>query len=111
MTQAFRVDFSQSKLVSPVEADYVRRVLRRMQRPDSVPVGLAVAREIAQREGFKAVVAGDLQQVGPSLLVSAQLVNAAVGRGARDRARDGPRLHRDRRRGGSGLQTAPSEDR
>jgi tetratricopeptide (TPR) repeat protein len=76
---AFRVDFQQSKLVSPVEADYVRRVLRRMQRPDSVPVDLAVAREIAQREGFKAVIAGELQQVGPSLLVSAQLVNAQSG--------------------------------
>jgi tetratricopeptide (TPR) repeat protein len=79
VTQAFRVDFSQSKLVSPVEADYVRRVLRRMQRPDSVPLNLTLAREIAQREGFKAVVAGELQQVGPSLLVSAQLVNAASG--------------------------------
>jgi tetratricopeptide (TPR) repeat protein len=91
VTQAFRVDFSQSKLVSPVEADYVRRVLRRMQRPDSVPVGLDVAREIAQREGFKAVVAGELQQVGPSLLVSAQLVNAQTGEvlaTARETARD-----------------------
>jgi len=91
VTQAFRVDFQQSKLVSPVEADYVRRVLRRMQRPDSVPVGLEVAREIAQREGFKAVVAGELQQVGPSLLVSAQLVNAQTGEvlaTARETARD-----------------------
>ena len=91
VTQAFRVDFSQSKLVSPVEADYVRRVLRRMQRPDSVPVDLTVAREIAQREGFKAVVAGELQQVGPSVLVSAQLVNAQSGEvlaTARETARD-----------------------
>ncbi|HET9274986.1 MAG TPA: protein kinase [Gemmatimonadales bacterium] len=77
LTQAFRVDFSQSKLVSPVEADYVRRVLRRMQRPDSAAVTLTVAQEIAQREGFKAVIAGELQQVGPSLLVSARLVSAS----------------------------------
>jgi len=91
VTQAFRVDFSQSKLVSPVEADYVRRVLQRMQRPDSIPIDLTVAREIAQREGFKAVVAGELQQVGPSILVSAQLVNAESGEvlaTARETARD-----------------------
>jgi tetratricopeptide (TPR) repeat protein len=91
VTQAFRVDFTQSKLVSPVEADYVHRVLRRMQRPDSVPVDLTVAREIAQREGFKAVVAGELQQVGPSVLVSAQLVDAGSGEvlaTARETARD-----------------------
>ena len=72
VTQAFRVDFAQSKLVSPVEADYVHRVLRRMQRPDSIPVDLATAREIAQREGWKAVVAGELQQVGASVLVFRQ---------------------------------------
>jgi eukaryotic-like serine/threonine-protein kinase len=91
VTQAFRVDFSQSKLVSPVEADYVRRVLRRMQRPDSVPVSLELAREIAQRGGFKVVVGGELQQVGPSVLVSAQLVNAQSGEvlaTARETARD-----------------------
>ncbi len=91
VTQAFRVDFSQSKLVSPVEADYVRRVLKRMQRPDSIPVGLTVAREIAQREGWKAVVAGELQQVGPNVLVSAQLVNAQSGEvlaSVRETARD-----------------------
>jgi tetratricopeptide (TPR) repeat protein len=91
VTQAFRVDFSQSKLVSPVEGDYVRRVLRRMQRPDSIPVDLAVAREIAQREGWKAVVAGELQQAGPSVLVSAQLVSADSGTvlaTARETARD-----------------------
>ena len=95
VTQAFRVDFQQSKLVSPVEGDYVRRVLRRMQRPDSVPVDLTVAREIAQREGFKAVVAGELQQVGPSLLVSAQLVNAQSGEvlaTARETARDSTQI-------------------
>ncbi len=94
VTQAFRVDFQQSKLVSPVEADYVRRVLRRMQKPDSLPLTLDLAREIAQREGFKAVVSGELQQVGPSLLVSAQLVNAQSGEvlaTARETARDSTR--------------------
>ena len=91
VTHAFRVDFSQSKLVSPVEPDYVRRVLRRMQVPDSLPLSLASAREVAQREGWKAVVAGELQQVGPSLMVSAQLVNAQSGEvlaTARHAARD-----------------------
>ncbi len=91
VTQAFRVDFAQSTIVSPVEADYVRRVLRLMKQPDSVPVDLATARVIAQREGFKAVIAGELQQVGPSILVSAQLVSADSGQvlyTARATARD-----------------------
>src|SRR5436309_4800114 len=62
VTEAFRVDFSQSTLVSPVAADYVRRALRRMQRPDTASVDEGVAREIAQRAGIKAVVAGELRQ-------------------------------------------------
>jgi len=95
VTQAFRVDFAQSKLVSPVEPDYVRRVLRRMQRSDTGRVGLEMAREIAQREGFKAVVVGGIQQVGPSLLVSAELVSAESGEvlaTARETARDSTRI-------------------
>ncbi|MEO8452372.1 MAG: serine/threonine-protein kinase, partial [Gemmatimonadota bacterium] len=79
VTQAFRVDFAQSKLVSPVEPDYIRRVLRLMQRPDSIPLSLDVALDIAKRQGFKAVVAGDLRQAGPSIIVSAQLVSADSG--------------------------------
>jgi tetratricopeptide (TPR) repeat protein/tRNA A-37 threonylcarbamoyl transferase component Bud32 len=92
VTQAFRVDFAQSKLVSPVEADYLRRVLRLMKRPDSILVDLGTAREIAGRAGLiKAVIAGELQQVGPSILVSAQLVSADSGQvlaTARATARD-----------------------
>ncbi len=79
VTQAFRIDFAQSRLVSPVEHDYLRRVLRLMQRPDSAELTLEVAREIAQREGFKAIVAGGIQQVGASLLVTAQVVSAESG--------------------------------
>jgi tetratricopeptide (TPR) repeat protein len=95
VTEAFRVDFSQSTLVSPVEPDYVVRVLRRMQRPDTTAVDLGVAREIAQRSGIKAVVAGELRQAGPSLLISAQLVSAASGEVlaiARETARDSTRI-------------------
>lgn len=95
VTEAFRVDFSQSTLVSPVAADYVRRVLRRMQRPDTASVDEGVAREIAQRAGIKAVVAGELRQAGPSILISAQLVSAESGEVlaiARETARDSTRI-------------------
>src|SRR5256886_4709554 len=95
VTEAFRVDFSQSTLVSPVAADYVRRVLRRMQRPDTTSVDEGVAREIAQRAGIKAVVAGELRQAGPSILISAQLVSAESGEVlaiARETARDSTRI-------------------
>jgi tetratricopeptide (TPR) repeat protein len=90
-TQAFRIDLGQSKLVSVVEPTYVRQILRRMGRPDSIPLEPAVAREAAQRGGFKAVIAGELQQVGPSYLISAELISADSGTilaSGRETARD-----------------------
>ena len=79
VTQAFRVDFSQSRLIVPVEGDYLRRVLRRMQRPDSTALSLAVAREVAQREGLKAVVGGEIRAVAGRFLISAQLIQSDSG--------------------------------
>jgi len=79
VTQAFHVDLAQSRLVSPVDPEFVRRVLRRMQRPDTTTLTLDLAREVAQREGLQVVVAGQLQPVGPSVVVIAQLVTADSG--------------------------------
>jgi eukaryotic-like serine/threonine-protein kinase len=95
LTLAFRVDFGQAKLVSPVEDDWVRRVLQRMQRPDSVQVDLELAREIAQREGIRIVVAGEIRPVGPSMLITAQLVSAESGEvlaSVRETASDSTRI-------------------
>ncbi len=95
ITEAFRVDFSQSRLVSPLPADFVRRVLQRMQRAEVAEISPDLAREIAQREGIRVVVAGELSQVGPSLLVSARLVSAESGEvmaSARETARDSTRI-------------------
>jgi tetratricopeptide (TPR) repeat protein len=91
LTEAFRVDLAQSRLVSPAEPDYLRRALTRMQRPATTPITSAIAREIAQREGIKAVVEGEIQPVASALLVSAQIVSAETGEVlavARETARD-----------------------
>jgi hypothetical protein len=50
-----------------------------MQRPDSSAIDLTLAREIAQREGVKAVITGDIASVGPSFTFSAQIISAANG--------------------------------
>src|SRR5256886_3527816 len=66
-----------------------------MQRRDATSVVEGVAREIAQRAGIKAVVAGELRQAGPSILISAQLVSAESGEVlaiARETARDSTRI-------------------
>jgi tetratricopeptide (TPR) repeat protein len=53
--------------------------LESMKRPDTARVDVATAREIAQRAGAKAVVAGSIVPAGSGYLVTARLIGAASG--------------------------------
>ena len=53
--------------------------LVRMQRDPTEPVTAEVAMELAQREGVKAVVAGEVLPLGPGAVVSTRLVAAGSG--------------------------------
>src|SRR2546430_4387028 len=50
-----------------------------MGRAPGAPLDLALARELAQREGAKAVVHGQIDPLGHGYVVSAELVGAADG--------------------------------
>src|SRR2546422_8867301 len=50
-----------------------------MGRAAGTPLDLAAARELAQREGAKAVVHGQIDRVGRGYVLSAELVSAADG--------------------------------
>jgi tetratricopeptide (TPR) repeat protein len=79
VTEAFRTDLAESANVNVMPVNAVREVLRRMQRPPSAPVDFQLAREIATREGIKAVVDGNVAQIGGSYVLSARLVSAQTG--------------------------------
>ena len=79
VTEAFRVDFSQSQLVGLASADRTRSALRRMQRPDTARLTAATGREVALREGFKAVLVGEVSRLGDGYVISAQLLGADSG--------------------------------
>ncbi len=80
LTEAMRVDLSQSPSVRVLDQQAVRDALQRMQRPDVGVVTAALAREVAERQGIKAVVTGQIDPVGSGYLLSASLVSAADGR-------------------------------
>ena len=90
VTEAFRVDFEQSPIVRVVGPQQVADVLRRMQRDANATVDEALAREIAEREGFKAVLSGEVNQVGSGYVLSARLlaVDGRVLVSARETALD-----------------------
>jgi eukaryotic-like serine/threonine-protein kinase len=75
VTDAFRVDLAKSEAVRLVPAAHVADVLGRMRRDQATPLTAELAREIAAREGIKAIVVGEIASVGPRFLLSAQLVS------------------------------------
>ncbi len=79
LTEAFRVDLSQSRTVNLLDATQVAAGLARMQRPAGTPVSGTVARELAQRLGVKAIVTGQIDPVGKSYVVTASVISATDG--------------------------------
>jgi eukaryotic-like serine/threonine-protein kinase len=79
VTEAFRADLAQSNALTVMPANAVRETLRRMQRPITTPVDYSVAREIATREGIKAVIEGEVLSLGGRYVLSARLVAAQTG--------------------------------
>jgi eukaryotic-like serine/threonine-protein kinase len=79
MTEAVRTDLGQSPVVSIMPPSAVGAALTRMQRPAATMVDIPLAREIAQREGVKAIVAGSLTPLGTGYAVSVRLIAADSG--------------------------------
>ncbi|HMA00895.1 MAG TPA: hypothetical protein VKP02_00915, partial [Gemmatimonadaceae bacterium] len=79
VTEAVRTDLAQSSVVSVMPASAVGAALQRMQHSRGSRLDLALAREVAQREGVKAVVDGSVRQLGGGFLVGMRLVAAESG--------------------------------
>lgn len=79
LEQAFRVHLSQSPTVALASRALVDDVLERMHVEPGAGLGLDVAREAAIREGWRAVVAGELHSVGARYTLSVRVVAAESG--------------------------------
>jgi tetratricopeptide (TPR) repeat protein len=79
VTEAFRIDLAQSPVVRILSTAQISDALTRMQRDPASPVTSALAREIAAREGAKAVVAGEISSLGKGYVLSARILSVADG--------------------------------
>ncbi len=77
--EALRTDLAQSRSLQVLSRASMRQVLSLMQRADESTVPFELAREIATREGAKALLDGGIVQIGQSYVVSARLVSALDG--------------------------------
>jgi eukaryotic-like serine/threonine-protein kinase len=93
ITEAVRTDLGQSSVISLVSPSDVAAALGRMRRAETSRLDLSLARELAQREGIKAIVDGDLTPLSGGYLVTLRLVGAERGTelASFHQAVDGPR--------------------
>lgn len=79
VTEALRVDLSQSSYVQLLSQRQIRSGMARMALGNDVALNDSLARELAIREGVKAFVTGSVTRVGAGYALAAQLVGAEKG--------------------------------
>jgi tetratricopeptide (TPR) repeat protein len=79
VTEALRVDLQESPMISLASPAYVTAGMPRMGLPADAPFTAGVARELAVRDGLKAVIQGEVAAVGSGFLLTASVVEAQSG--------------------------------
>jgi tetratricopeptide (TPR) repeat protein len=79
VAEAVRADLGQSNIVNIMPVSMIHDALQRMQKSPDTRVDANVARQIAQRNGLKAVVTGDVTPLGGGFIVTARIVAAETG--------------------------------
>ena len=79
VTEALRVDLAQSPVVTVLESRFLGDALQRMGRPRDARLTGALAREVAIREGAKAVLEGEITPAGSGSIITARLLHAGTG--------------------------------
>jgi len=79
VSEAVRTNLAQSRAVHVVSTSTMVGALQRMQRKSTDRLDMTLARDLAQREGIKAVVGGTVTPVGGSYIITARLVSAETG--------------------------------
>jgi tetratricopeptide (TPR) repeat protein len=95
LTEALQVDLSQSRTVRVADARSLAHALERMQQPADTRLTPDLARQLAQREGIKAIVTADVSPVDKGYALSASVIAAGDGQvltAVRAAAADGAHL-------------------
>jgi eukaryotic-like serine/threonine-protein kinase len=90
ITDALRIDLEQSPAVVLASAQFLQGAQQRMGRPQGARLPEPVALQLAQREGLKAVITGDIARLGDAFTVHARVLRASDGEplvSERERAR------------------------
>ncbi|MGD1082588.1 MAG: serine/threonine-protein kinase [Candidatus Sulfotelmatobacter sp.] len=76
---ALTVSLRQSPFLNVLSDDKVAETLRLMARPTSAPLTLEITREVCQRAGSKAYIAGSIVELGSQYVLALKAVNCQGG--------------------------------
>jgi tetratricopeptide (TPR) repeat protein len=79
LAEAMRTNLGESRVVAIVSSGAVVAALERMRLPADTALSAELARDLAQREGIKAIVAGSVSPLSAGYVVSARLIAAQSG--------------------------------
>jgi tetratricopeptide (TPR) repeat protein len=79
VTEALQADLAQSSVLRVLPRLAIIDALRLMQRPTNARIDFDAARAIATREGLKAVLDGDIVELGGRYVLSTRLISAQDG--------------------------------
>jgi serine/threonine protein kinase/tetratricopeptide (TPR) repeat protein len=79
LKQALAVQLEQSPYLNIVPESKIREALKFMGRPPNDRITNDVAREICQREGIKALIAGNIASLGNHFVITLEALNGATG--------------------------------
>lgn len=79
LKQALEVDLSQSPFLNVISEERVRATLKLMGRSQEERLTTEIARDLAQRTSSKAVLAGNIAQLGTQYVVTLNTINAVDG--------------------------------
>src|SRR5690606_20194146 len=79
VAEALRTDLGQSSMLTVLPRSELQELLSLMKRPDEKVIHFDLARELATREGYKAVLDGQVIKLGQGYVLSARLVSATTG--------------------------------
>ncbi len=74
VTEALRIDLSQSRAITLADPGRVRELLGLMERPQQGSLDMETAREVAIRGGMPGVIGGEISRVGGGYVLTTQLV-------------------------------------
>jgi eukaryotic-like serine/threonine-protein kinase len=79
LNQALRIDLEQSPVINIVSQDHLRQSVKFLGKPEDTVVTPAIAREIGEREGMKAILTGTIGSLGKQYVITLTAQNTATG--------------------------------